>query len=427
MTGGARDMTRLRFCMVTTFYPPWSFGGDAVAVQRLARALTRRGHAVDVIHCVDSYRLLARGPMPDPPPPEPGLTRHSLRSPLGPLSPLATQQTGFPLLKTRAIRAILGGDRFDVVHFHNVSLVGGPGVLRHGGGVKLYTAHEHWLVCPTHTLFRMGREACVRLTCLRCQLAHGRPPQLWRHTPLLARSLRGLDAVIVPSRFTRERHRAAGLDLPYVVLPPFVDDATLAVTPDAGAVPLPSRPYMLFAGRLERLKGLHTVLPLFRGPGAFDLVVAGDGREDEALRRQAAGCPRVHFVGRLGPAALAAAYAGTLALIVPSLTYETYAQVIVEAHAHGTPVIVRDLGPLPEIAAGGGGLVFRDEAGLAAAMDRLATDRAFRDALGEAGRRAQRAHASEDAVLGRYLALVHELHARRAPPGERGPVPPATL
>lgn len=420
-------MTARRFCMITTFYPPWAFGGDAVAVQRLARALVRRGHSVDVIHCVDSYRLLARGPMPDPPPAEPGLTLHSLASPLGALSPLATQQTGLPLLKTRAIRAVLDHGRFDVVHFHNVSLVGGPGVLRLGEGVKLYTAHEHWLVCPTHTLFRMGREACEHATCLRCQLAHRRPPQLWRHTPLLARSLRALDAVIVPSRFTLERHRAADLELPYVIIPPFVDDAAVAVRPDPAAARLPARPYMLFAGRLERLKGLHTVLPLFRSPGPFDLVVAGEGREGDALRRQAAGSARVHFVGRLGPAALAAAYGGALALLVPSLTYETYAQVIVEAHAHGTPVIVRDLGPLPEIAAAGGGLVFRDDAGLAAAMERLAGDRGFRDALGEAGRRAQRAHASEDAVLGRYLALVEEIRARRAPPGERGPAPPATL
>ena len=42
-------MPALRFCMVTTFYPPHSFGGDAIAVQRLARALVRRGHEVSVV------------------------------------------------------------------------------------------------------------------------------------------------------------------------------------------------------------------------------------------------------------------------------------------------------------------------------------------------------------------------------------------
>ena len=31
--------TGLRFCMVTTFYPPYSYGGDGITVQRLATAL----------------------------------------------------------------------------------------------------------------------------------------------------------------------------------------------------------------------------------------------------------------------------------------------------------------------------------------------------------------------------------------------------
>ena len=47
----------LRFCMVTTFYPPYHFGGDGVFVYRLAEALAERGHLVDVIHSADAYRL----------------------------------------------------------------------------------------------------------------------------------------------------------------------------------------------------------------------------------------------------------------------------------------------------------------------------------------------------------------------------------
>ena len=43
----------LRIAMVTTFYPPYNFGGDGVYVQRLARALVRRGHHVEVIHDTD--------------------------------------------------------------------------------------------------------------------------------------------------------------------------------------------------------------------------------------------------------------------------------------------------------------------------------------------------------------------------------------
>ncbi len=34
----------MRFCMVTTFYPPFHFGGDATYVRALSRALVARGH-----------------------------------------------------------------------------------------------------------------------------------------------------------------------------------------------------------------------------------------------------------------------------------------------------------------------------------------------------------------------------------------------
>ena len=57
-------MSGLRFCMVTTFYPPHHFGGDAVYVRALARELASRGHEVDIVNCTDSYRLHAPEPEP---------------------------------------------------------------------------------------------------------------------------------------------------------------------------------------------------------------------------------------------------------------------------------------------------------------------------------------------------------------------------
>src|SRR5262249_32929375 len=94
--------------MITTFYPPFNFGGDGIFVQRLSQELARRGHHVEVIHCVDSYRSLAIGDIAKPNQEQPPrVIVHSLRSRLGWLSPLATQQTGFPLLKSTKIRRIL--------------------------------------------------------------------------------------------------------------------------------------------------------------------------------------------------------------------------------------------------------------------------------------------------------------------------------
>jgi len=48
-------MTSLKIIMFTTFYPPYSFGGDAIGVQRLAHALAARGHQITVVHDIDAY------------------------------------------------------------------------------------------------------------------------------------------------------------------------------------------------------------------------------------------------------------------------------------------------------------------------------------------------------------------------------------
>ena len=145
----------LRFCFLTIFYPPYSFGGDAIFISRLTNALARRGHEVDVIHCVDSYKVLAKSEPKESFVNHPNVTVHSLRSRLGFLSPLVAQQTGWTWPKTDAILEVFYSKKFDVIHYHNISLLG-PKVLQlepdYHDFIKLYTTHEHWLVCPMHVL-----------------------------------------------------------------------------------------------------------------------------------------------------------------------------------------------------------------------------------------------------------------------------------
>jgi hypothetical protein len=51
-----REDRPLNFLHLTTFYPPYSFGGDAMYIYRLAHALGNAGHQVDVVHCIDALR-----------------------------------------------------------------------------------------------------------------------------------------------------------------------------------------------------------------------------------------------------------------------------------------------------------------------------------------------------------------------------------
>jgi glycosyltransferase involved in cell wall biosynthesis len=419
-------MTRpVRFAMVTTFYPPSSFGGDAIAIQRHARALVRRGHEVTVIHDVDVYRALADGPVGPAPVAEPdGVRVIELESRLGVISPILTHQFGRPVVHGKRIRRILDDGEFDVIHLNNVSLVGGPGVLSAGDGVRVYEAHEHWLVCPSHVLWRHNREVCTSRECLRCVIRHRRIPQLWRHMGGLTRALEHVDVFVAKSEFSRRKHEEFGFPRPMEVLPYFLDD--LEAGPDShagqaraneahasqagdGARGLHERPYFLFAGRLEKIKGLDDVLPVFREYGDADLLIAGDGTYEATLRRLAADSPRIRFLGRLSSEELRRYYEGAIALIVPSVCYETFGIIIIESFRQGTPVLARDIGPFPEIIkACGGGELFRDVAGLAAAMRRLQEDASRRKSMSTAALQGFASLWSESAVIPRYLDLVEQ-------------------
>ena len=402
--------------MITTFYPPYNFGGDGIFVHRLSNALASRGHLVEVIHCVDAYyasggrrgkeMLHSR---------HPNVTVHSLKSPFGFLSPLATQQTGFPVFKATRIRKVLESN-FDVIHYHNISLVGGPKILEYGEGIKLYTMHEYWLVCPTHVMFKFKREACTRPSCLPCQATYLRPPQWWRYSGLIDASVKHVDAFISPDLFTKEKHREMGFNAPVVHLPHFVSsEDPVSSSPPLPAADNPREPYFLFVGRLEKLKGLQTIIPVFKSHQKARLLIAGTGSYEARLRRLAEDNNNIRFLGFVSGATLDALYREAVAVIVPSINYEVSPPlVIIEAFRQGTPAIVRNLGSMPEIIQeSGGGYLFDSEEELAAVMDKLVGDTMHRQELGSLAYQNYKAKRSEEAYCREYFHLIERICAQK--------------
>lgn len=378
---------QLNFLHLTTFYPPYSFGGDAMQLYRLSHALADSGHHVDVIHCVDSYHLLHPGEPPLQFAEHPNVVRHELRSGYGWVSPLLSQQAGRPWLKRRAIRETLHSRAYDVIHFHNISLLG-PGVLSieppGGQAVKMYTTHEHWLICPTHVLWKFNQAPCESAECLRCTLQAKRPPQIWRYTGLLERMAACVDQFLSPSRFTCRMHAERGFPYPLAYLPNFIERVD-----DDWQRPAPrpqEAPYFLFVGRLERIKGPQSLIALWDRVPEHDLLLAGTGSYEAELRAMAAHNSRIKFLGPLPQRELGRLYYHAIACLIPSLTYETSGLTGIESFARKTPIIARDLGALPElIHDSGGGFVFRTDDQLLAAIHSVAGSPSLRMELGHKG------------------------------------------
>src|SRR4051812_43609219 len=160
-------------------------------------------------------------------------------------------------------------------------------------------------------------------------------------------------------------------------------------------------PYLLFVGALEPRKAPDVLAAAYARSRAggleADLVVVGDGRVPIA------GPGIVRRPAPADDAALAALYAGALAVVAPSWL-EGFGLPPVEAAALGTPSVVSDL-PVFAETLGDGALRVPpgDTAALAEALSRIASDAGLRERLGAAARTA----------AGRYdwTRAAHALHA----------------
>lgn len=336
-----------RIVMTSTFYPPYHLGGDAVHVRYLAEELVRRGHEVHVVHSRDAYALKAKGKSPTPVASE--VILHPVSTSLGGTSAQLTYMTGRSRAAERELEKVVSEVRPSWVHHHNISLLG-QGMLEPLGVLQLYTVHDHWPVCPRSDLEYLGRETCTRNRCVSCSLRTGRPPQLWRGKGFRKR-LEGIDRIIAPSeymaRFLKERAM-----LPSTVLPNFV--------PSPGKVEMKDAPpHFVFVGVLEKHKGLDLLLRGYEECGVqAELHVLGSGSlegELKAASERTGG--RVRGLGFLSRKEVLEEVASAIALVAPSVCQENSPLSCIEALSVGTPLIVSGNGGLPDLVAGGCGLV----------------------------------------------------------------------
>lgn len=401
--------------MITTFYPPYHFGGDGVYVEQLSNELAARGHHVTVIYDKDAYRLLARREPQAQITEHPNLSLHGLESRAGWLSPLVTQQTGIPFFHRQELRSILA-QGFDVIHYHNISLVGGPQILEYGNALKLYTLHEFWLVCPMHILFRDNQEVCDKPHCMSCTLHYRRPPQWWRYTNVITDTVRNVDMFLAPSCFSVQAHRERGFAAPMMHLPNFAQQAQPTPLSRELATYL-DLPYFMYAGRLEKLKGVHTLLPHFCRESGTRLLIVGRGSFENELRALAGDNLNIVFLGPRERGEVQTLMQQAIALLVPSLCYEMFPLVMIEAFQQGTPVIARDIGSLPEIIrSSGGGIIYQSERELDSALLQL-RDRTQRQKFGAQGSEAYQREYTPEVHLARYLELIENLRHRKEPRG----------
>jgi glycosyltransferase involved in cell wall biosynthesis len=345
MSIGVLGMEGLKFLLSTTFYPPYHIGGDAVHVKYLAEELMRRGHEVHVFHSLDAYNV-KRKSFPGKTEPN-GICTYAIKTRLN-LSSYAAYILGNSSLIIKKFDELAYKIKPDVVHNHNISLLGHGLLKKRRHCINLFTAHDYWLICQQNNLLKNGSEICEVGSCFFCALKCGKPPQIWRSFRSFKTAIKNIDIMICPSNYVRRR-LAREIDVKSVTLPNFVP------SPPNNIPPARYSHYFLFVGMLEMHKGILNLLELFRDLRCeinAKLVVVGDGSLKnhvvDFIKRNSLSS-FVSYAGVVTDKKLYSLYKNALALIIPSICPENAPLAALEALSVGTPVTASNTGGLPEI------------------------------------------------------------------------------
>lgn len=231
----------------------------------------------------------------------------------------------------------------------------------------IWTLHDYTAICPESTFISNDKicEACkggkFYNTILKKCKKNSLLPSIAASAENYVHSIKGyyndVDHFICPSVFSFEKYKSFdffkdklhhlyhGYD--------FTEETLLDI-------PQKTEPkYIVYIGRLEKIKGVHTLLKAMKANPAIPLKIIGYGTQEEDLKAYVKEhqLTNIEFAGKKNKEEVLALIKQSEFLICPSEWYEVLGFTIVEAMLLGKPVIGSNIGAIPET-------VINDQTGL---------------------------------------------------------------
>lgn len=365
----------MKIAQLSTRYPP-APGGVERHVGEISRRLVQRGHTVTA-YATDLYREFPWQPLPA------DVHRRERLEGVDVVRLRAWSLPGelhYPFV--RGLERAIARDRPELLHVHTYGTHHASVARRYARRHRVpyvLTAHYHpiWSIHGGWLRHRIRGFYDRRLA-----------------APIVADAA----TLIVQTHEEERLIRENGFPLPRVAIVP--PGYTPLPPPTAGDRPFARAfqidgPFALFVGRLASNKGLVELVDAFaslvRHDATARLVLVGeDGGERARIEqrvRERGLTAAVRFTGHVADEALLAAGLREARVFTLPSQYEAFGLVLLEAMAHGTPVVASRVGGIPEFVGDAGVLVPPgDVAALAGALEALWDDPERRRRLGERGR-----------------------------------------
>lgn len=257
----------------------------------------------------------------------------------------------------RDIKKLVKSEQIDIVHVHNTLNLISPAVYYAALAMKVpvvQTIHNFRFLCPGATFYRDGHicEDCVTKG-LMCAVKHScyRDSKLQTLACVISTKIHRMTRIygkinyICLTKFNKEKLRQLKQ----------IKDDKIFIKPNFGEFSTDKiisydkrENQFIFAGRMDKLKGIDILFEAWRqmGATASKLIVCGTGPMEVWCKKFLNDHPNcnIEMKGFVSNKETRKLIANSKALILPTQWYEGFPMTIVEAFSVGTPVICSDIG-----------------------------------------------------------------------------------
>jgi len=160
---------------------------------------------------------------------------------------------------------------------------------------------------------------------------------------------RNINRFIVATEFTKAKYVEVGIPSSLIsVKPHFVKDP-------GRSGDIHQRTHALFVGRLSHEKGIKVLLEAWRGIKDLPLYIMGKGPMEAEIKEYISKnkLDNVTLLACIDAQIYKDLMRKARFVIIPSLCYENFPRIVVEAFAYGVPVLASRRGSLPEVVSEG--------------------------------------------------------------------------
>ena len=258
----------------------------------------------------------------------------------------------------KSLQRLLNNTNVDIAHFHiyhgklTTSILG---VLKKAGIPLIQTLHDYKLTCPVATYLSDDKicEACEgrhfwRALPKRCNRGSFARTALSVTDSYVSRFLGSVDKFdhfISVSNFHRRKMIQHGIPEENIsTVHNFTDVSDITPNFSIGE-------YILYFGRVDRSKGILTLIEAAAPLKQIPLYIAGEGEAMPEVQQIIAqkGCEHIHLLGFKQGDELRELILNSICTVLPSEWYENCPMSVLESFAYGKPVIGTHIGGIPEL------------------------------------------------------------------------------